>query len=382
MLKAGILSNKNGQWSDDSLTAAERAACTLVLVFGNRILLQQTPNPFLKDLRSMYPKADLVVASSAGEICNGNKEENTITAAALIMQKTTIRVTCRNVKETAGNSVKLGALVAGDLKGDKLRSVILFADGYHINGDDLVEDLAAILGKEVQITGGLAGDDTRFQMTLVGVNEELAEGNVVAVGFYGDHFKTDVGINRGWDLFGPERTITRSDKHILYEIDNMCALDLYKKYLGKYADELPGSALLFPLCITAPDGKNSLVRTVLSVDEKAGTMQFAGNMPQGAKLRFMKANLDQLILGSENVEGQLREGGFDSSQFSLVVSCVGRKIVLSERIEEELDSLSDIIRSSSNMLGYFSYGEIGPAMDKTKCYLHNQTTIVTTFTEF
>ena len=124
MIKTGILSNKNWKWSEDSLTAAERTACTLVLVFGNRFLLQQTPNPFLKDLRAMYPNARLVVASSAGEICNGTRDENTISAAAIVMEKTEVRITCRNIRETAGDSVKLGALVARDLKGNKLRSEI------------------------------------------------------------------------------------------------------------------------------------------------------------------------------------------------------------------------------------------------------------------
>ena len=75
-------------------------------------------------------------------------------------------------------------------------------------------------------------------------------------------------IHGGWTPFGPERIVTKSQSNILYELDNQPALDLYKKYLGEKAKELPGAALLYPLKLKSVDEKQSIVRTILNINEE------------------------------------------------------------------------------------------------------------------
>jgi hypothetical protein len=218
----------------------------------------------------------------------------------------------------------------------------------------------------------------------VGLDSDIKNGNVVLIGFYGNHIKIGTGNNGGWDVFGPERQITASKENVLYEINHTNALELYKQYLGKYAASLPGSALQFPLEIWVEEENYRVVRTILSLNEKEKSMTFAGDIPMGAKARFMKTNFDNLIMAVqdatlcavEQLEGKTPE-------LALIISCVGRKIVLGNRIDEEIETAADYLETKTKIAGFFSYGEIGPAKDNFSkaSFLHNQTYTITTFTE-
>jgi hypothetical protein len=241
-----------------------------------------------------------------------------------------------------------------------------------------VRGINSELPTNVIVTGGLAADAGRFTKTLVGANHNPESNRIVAVGFYGNHLKITHGSHGGWDLFGPVREVTKAVDNVLYELDGENALDLYKRYLGPRANELPGSALLFPLCILGNDMQSQLVRTILSVDESAGTLTFAGNIPQGAKVQFMMANFDRLVDGAAKAAEQSSD---KSPELVLMVSCVGRKIVLDQRIEEEVESVCQYFGDKPNYTGFYSNGEISPQLGSTKCSLHNQTMTITTYHE-
>jgi len=237
------------------------------------------------------------------------------------------------------------------------------------------------LPNDVIITGGLAGDGARFEKTLVGVNEPPIEGRIGVVGFYGDHIHTTYGSVGGWGSFGPERLITKSKGNILYELDGKPALHIYKLYLGDFANELPGSGLFFPLSIRNEGSEHSLVRTILSVDEKENSLTFAGNMPEGAYARLMKANFDRLIEGASNAAQNSMTGITHEPGLAILISCVGRKLVLDQRVEEEIEAIKTIYGNKTAIAGFYSYGEISPSFNFMKCELHNQTMTVTTLTE-
>jgi hypothetical protein len=176
--------------------------------------------------------------------------------------------------------------------------------------------------------------------------------------------------------------VTRCDKNILYEIDDKSALDLYKEYLGPYKNELPGSALLFPLSIKEPNCDERVVRTILSIDEDEKSMSFAGNLPVGSNVRFMKANFDRLIDGS-SIAAQKAFTSLSNTQPELIIliSCVGRKLILQDRTDEEVEAVRKIFGGRSPITGFYSYGEISPFNPLTRCELHNQTMTITTLCE-
>ena len=237
------------------------------------------------------------------------------------------------------------------------------------------------LPSSVAVTGGLAGDGERFQRTVVSLDDKDGDGGVAIVGFYGD-LRIGYGSMGGWDQFGPERLVTRSEGNVLYELDGASALELYKSYLGPYASELPASGLLFPLSLRMESEHTSVVRTILGIDEKEGSLTFAGDVPQGAYTRLMKANVDRLIDGAHGAAGASYEAvGSSTPDVALLISCVGRKLVLKQRVEEEIESVREVLGEHPVLAGFYSYGEIAPFAPSVKCELHNQTMTITTLSE-
>jgi hypothetical protein len=263
-----------------------------------------------------------------------------------------------------------------------LAYVFVISDGTKINGSELVSGFNANNTRQIPVTGGLAGDAARFKATYTGLNAVPTEGNVIAIGFYGADIRIGHGSVGGWDEFGHERIVTKADKNVLYEIDNKSALNLYKEYLGDYAAELPGSALLFPLSLRKSGADTPVVRTILAIDEAENSMTFAGNMPEGSKVRLMKANFDKLIDGSTNAAESSYIGlTGNKPELAILISCVGRKLILQQRIDEEVEAAREIFGADVPITGFYSYGEISPFTPTAKCELHNQTMTITTFYE-
>ena len=351
----------------------------LVLVFGSSETIVK-PEIFAH-LKSLYPNADIIFSSTAGEILGETVYDGTAVATAIEFEKTTIRCVKTNIKHHA-NSFDTGVFLIDKLSADELSCVFVISDGTFINGSELVSGLSNDNKHQIPVTGGLAGDAARFEKTFTGINEVPSQGNVIAIGFYGSHIKIGHGSVGGWDEFGQERTITKSNKNILFEIDGDNALDLYKKYLGDYVKELPGSALLFPLSLRVNGGEKNVVRTILSIDEEQKSMTFAGNLPEGSKVRLMKANFDKIIEASSKAANSAFEDIENSKpDLAILVSCVGRKLILQERTDEELEAAREILGEDATMAGFYSYGEISPFNESVQCELHNQTMTITTFTE-
>lgn len=351
----------------------------LVLVFGDVALI--TKKDLFTYIRELFPAASIVSSSTAGEIINEDVYDNSIVVTAIQFEKTRVQCHVTSI-DRHESSYATGKYLMKELLADDLSAVFIISDGTYINGSELVSGLSEHNPKCIPVTGGLAGDGARFSKTFAGLDRVPEQGNVVAVGFYGEDLRIGHGSFGGWDEFGPERSITRSDKNILYEIDGRNALDLYKEYLGPYKDELPGSALLFPLSLKEPGSVERLVRTILSINEKEGTMLFAGNLAQGSKVRLMKASFDRLIEGSS----MAAKNSFTSLEntppaLAILISCVGRKLILQGRTDEEVQAVKQVFGGDTSLTGFYSYGEISPFKPNTSCELHNQTMTITTFSE-
>jgi len=353
--------------------------CQLVLVFGSRGCIVH--NDIYEYVNKAYPAADIVFSSTAGEIINDSVFDSSVVVTAIELEKTTVRCVKTNISEHS-NSFETGKYLVKQLDQDDLSCIFVIADGTFVNGSELVDGFSHDNKRHIPITGGLAGDAARFEKTFTGLNDIPSQGNVIAVGFYGKDMLIGHGSLGGWDEFGQERIITRSDKNVLFEIDNKNALDLYKQYLGDYVDELPGSALLFPLSLRINGSDKNLVRTILSISEDEKSMTFAGNLPEGSKVRLMKANFDKLIAASSTAAlNSFSSTNYHEPDLAILVSCVGRKLILQERTDEEVEAAKNILGDNTTITGFYSYGEISPFNPGTQCELHNQTMTITTFTE-
>ncbi|MFT3709769.1 MAG: FIST N-terminal domain-containing protein [Archangium sp.] len=346
----------------------------LVLVFGGRAELERSE--LLAPLCNRVPRDRIHGCSTGGEIEGAHVHDDTIVATCLWFDGTKVSATFAPL-DGGGDDV-LGQRLAKSLEPRELVHVLVLSDGLKVNGSALVRGLREGLPSNVSISGGLSGDGAAMKDTVVCYGGEIRRGGVSVIAFHGK-VKVGIGSVGGWDQFGPSRTITRSEGTVLKELDGEPALALYKRYLGEHAAGLPGSALLFPLLVTPRPGETPVVRTVLSVDEATGSMTFAGDMPQGATAQLMRANFERIIEAGEGAATISLPG--PQPEFALLISCVGRKWILKQRVEDEVDAVRHVLGDSTITTGFYSYGELAPTMSGAPCQLHNQTMTVTTFSE-
>lgn len=350
---------------------------TLVLVFGAPSYIDN--NDPITAIVEAYPNSVVVGCSSSGEIHDEYVYDGSLVVAVVKFDHTGVRGAVAPI--TSDSSRLAGETIASELEAGDLRSVLILSDGLDVNGTALVEGINSILDESVIVTGGLAGDGDRFERTWTIVDGKPVTGYVTAVGFYGDRVIVGHGSKGGWDKFGPERVVTSSSGNVLYELDGEPALDLYKRYLGDRADGLPATGLLFPLSVReSEDSVKQLTRTILSIDEAAGSLTFAGDIPEGYLAQLMQANFDRLVGGAEDaaeIAGVVDAAG---PLLTVAISCVGRRLVLGERTEDELEATMAALPEQTCQVGFYSYGELSPYTTGS-CDLHNQTMTLTVIGE-
>lgn len=372
----------------DAVPAGELADAQLVLAFG--------PSPdgtggmpgaaWFARMAERWPDAARVYCSTGGHVADTEVVDGAVVVTVVRFAHTGVRAVAAALPD-GDDGTALGAALAAGLPHDGLRHVLVFTEALRVNGHALVRGMAAGVPPDVQITGGLAGDDDRLGRTVVALGGAPSDAAGVAVGLYGDRLAVGAGALGGWETFGPARLVTRSERELtgslVHELDGEPALALYKRYLGPLAAELPASGLLFPLALRTRDADTGVVRMVLGIDEAANAVRFAGDVPEGAYVRLMKTSPERLIDAASEAAG-LADAGRDDAPgavLALVVSCVGRRWVLRQRVEEELEAVRDALGGEACLAGFYSYGEVAPADVDGGCEYHTQTMTLTTVRE-
>ncbi|MCF8373279.1 MAG: FIST C-terminal domain-containing protein [Bacteroidales bacterium] len=352
----------------------------LILIFGQPDLLVNSG--IVQAFKENYPHSIVTGCSTAGEICSSTVIDDTIVANAISFDKAKMEYCSVNLSDVE-NVHEAGIQLLSNFSTDGMRHIFVLSDGLAVNGTDLVEGIREKLPEHVNVTGGLAGDGSNFNKTYVIDNGEVKSGIISALAFYGDSIEIGYGSLGGWTSFGIERSVTSSKNNVLYELDNLPALEIYKSYLGDQASQLPSSGLLFPLSLRTSPDKEPVVRTILAVDEKTQSLTFAGDIPEGAYVKLMKANVDDLIIGAEGAaDVSYNKGSGKKPEFAILISCVGRKLVMKQLVEEEVEAVKEVLGEQALITGFYSYGELAPFQQGERCELHNQTMTITTFTEF
>ncbi len=367
----------------------ESSRAHLVLVFAATTALKDAAR--LAEIRRAYSGAQIIGCTTAGEICGTEVSDESLVVTAATFAHSQVRSASVNLGDYSGSLPAGEALaqalpreIPGDngAPADPLVHVFVLSDGLNVNGSALVTGLTKHLPAHVPVTGGLAGDGARFAETLTLGSDHAAGNSIVALGLYGRRLHVGFGSLGGWDTFGPERHVTRAKGNVLFELDGRSALELYKKYLGEQAAGLPAAALLFPLSLRRAAGQVPVVRTILNVDETQQSMTFAGDIPEGSHVQLMKANFDRLIDGATGAATTSHAAiGSRPPELAILISCVGRKLVLKQRIEEEVEGVRGVLGAQAVLAGFYSYGEISPFTPGGRCELHNQTMTITTLAE-
>lgn len=382
-INSGLFSTTTGwNWDQNGPTQAhaESPRSTLLLAFGSPELLDDTAA--LGTLMARYPNAHVLGASSYGVIVGNQNIDDSIHCTALEFEYSELvsaycEVSDINESETAGRTIGKKLMQKSGLRG-----ILVLADGLTVNGTQLLAGLKEQC-PNIPIAGGMAGDGTRFQSTRVIYNGVAQQKIATAIGFYGEHLVFTRGCKAGPIGFGPLRQVTKSVGNVVFEIDNQPALQLYKTYLGELAKQLPGAATYFPLSLRrSSSSETPLIRSVLGIDEENQSITVAGDMPEGSYTQLMRASQSQLLLGAQHAIDEATEDlPKDLPVLGLTVSCFGRRVLLGERTDDEIEIIHDTLPKLSQHTGFFSYGEIS-SFDGGQCDFHNMTLALTTLAEY
>lgn len=352
----------------------------LLLVFA-AVNYFSTAN-FARELGTCFPDTALLGCSTAGELTADGVDDGTCTLTAINFDKTKL-LHAHTPLAGMDDSYAAGERLARQLIAPDLKTVMVFGPGIQINGSALVDGIASVLGENIPITGGLAGDGGAFKQTFTLGPNGVSDHAIVAIGLCGPALRFGHGSFGGWEAFGPARKVTRSANNVLFELDGEPALDVYKRYLGEHAKGLPASGLLFPFAMLSEDHNAvGLIRTILGVDETTGSLTLAGEIDANGYLKLMHASTDKLVGGAEAAaKGAVNMFATPGESLAVLVSCVGRKLVMGNRVDEEVEAVAEVLGSKAVLTGFYSYGEISPFTPGSSCKLHNQTMTITCLSE-
>lgn len=336
------------------------------------------------DVTALFPGAVVAGCSTAGEIDHRGPQDQAAVVTAVHFDGARAQAATTDLGGMA-DSHAAGVRLARQLEQHGLQAVLVFGQGVDINASAWVEGMTEVLGRDMPIVGGLAGDGGAFVTTWTLGPQGASSRALVAVGLYGDTLRVGYGSFGGWQPFGPVRRVTRCEGNVLHELDGEPALSVYKRYLGDYARDLPASGLLFPFAMLNDDRQPlGLIRTILGIDEQQGSLTLAGEITQGGNLKLMHASTEALVNGAGSaaqMAANLAPPAPARPALAVLVSCVGRKLVMGDRVDEEVEAVSEILGPGTVLTGFYSYGEISPFAPAGACKLHNQTMTITTLSE-
>ncbi|NPA10756.1 MAG: hypothetical protein GXO62_00755 [Epsilonproteobacteria bacterium] len=282
---------------------------------------------------------NFVLATSDGEIYNWQITEDKTVVSVIEFENTEFKI-FYNYEE---DSFNMGKNLA--LKFEKKPEVMLaFSDAFHTNGEMLLKGIYSVF-EDLTLSGGMAGDSSRFHKTYIATSEGLYEKGSIAIGLFNENLKVENISSLGWIPVGVEHIITKSDENVIYEIDNKPAIEFYKRYLGEeLAKELPRIGIEFPLMIKRDE--QFVARAVLQVLEN-GALKVGGNVKEGETVYIGIGFIEKIL--ADHFE-QLKESGYE---LFLVFSCMARKRFLGKDIAKETIPFAN----KAPTAGFFTYGE-------------------------
>ena len=309
----------------------------LIQVFSGTtdfVLLQNV----LDFLKTKIPDSKIIGTSTTGEILNGKILENSISLSFSLFDETNIEILYSKKCDYSQ-----GAKIASEFIKEDTKVVIAFAESLKTDTESFLNGFSS-LNKKVILCGGNAGDNYRFkQVYLICENEIHFEGIVLAT----LNSKTLIASNNyilEWFPIGKEMIVTKAFNNILYEIDGIKTIDIYKKYLGE--DSIKDISL-YPF-IKVENGVE-IARTVLGLGEN-GSIIYAGHFKAGDKIRFAIGNINSIKNRAINLQNKIKQNPVEATY---IYSCAVRKIFMQEHAGYEFERVEDI----SPTCGFFTYGE-------------------------
>lgn len=352
----------------------------MLWVFGASSYDQQK---LLEGIHSVWSDIPLIGCTTDGEISSSGLSEESVVILALATD--TVKFHIAHAPSISQDSYLAGTRIGKAFKNLNCRYIQIFSDGLTGNATKIVAGIQAILGKEIKIAGGTSGDKGLFIHSSQYFNDQVLTDSIVAVAFAGD-LVFGTGYGCGWFPVGTPKQVTRSEGNALYELDGQPALQVYEKFLGKYASQLPAVGVEYPLGILGLDEENEedgfLCRATMGVNRRENSIIFAGDVPQGAHIKMTMGNEKDLIdaarkAAQDALTDMKGDSGKVQPKILFVFSCMARKIVLGSKTGEEISEIRKIVGYEVPVIGFYTYGEYSPSGKSKQTCFHNETVTLT-----
>lgn len=380
-------SYKAGQEAASEAVTRHGGVPDILIVFG---ACRFDHRKLLAGIRSITGDIPMVGGTTAGEISTSgfSKQSAVIMALSSPILDFTTSIGLNMSKDEKACSVSLARKIRRKKAVKNAVSLLIFPNGMGGDGVKVIEGLHQVMGTNIEIIGGYLGDDERFENTFQYYNGKVYKDAIPALLISGENgFETGIGVRSGFESIGNRFYCTDSENNIVKKFDEERALDLYREFLGEERSKrLPGICLEYPFGLI--DEKVSIagkdyfqLRCGLTVDREEGTITLAASIPKGSALTITTASRGEIINGAKLAALQAREALKNTvPQAILMLSCVGRKLVLGRRTQEEVDAVKEILGEDVPIIGFYTYGEIGP-IDKMREELaitrfHNETVVL------
>jgi len=259
------------------------------------------------------------------------------------------------------------------------RPAFVIASGWlHADGEEIIKGIENGFGSEVTVFGGMAGDDQLLLNPIVFTYGTHSNTGLVAIIIDEDYIAIKGIATCGWKPIGITKTITRSEKNIVYTIDDKPALDLVIKYLGLNIDNEPSENVVANLGAYYPlqlerESAPPVMRTAMLGNKEDRSLICAGNVPEGAKVRFsLPPDFDVIdTVVAECTE--LKDEKQHDADAVIMFSCISRYLSFGVMTSEEIERVANVWNAP--FIGFFTYGEFGKSK-KGKHEFHNNTCCV------
>ena len=313
---------------------------------------------------------DVFGSTTAGEIVDSEVMEKSTVVMLLNVNKAHYKIFFEASPHTYKVANDLGLFAKASFANP---SVMVISSGLTIDAEQIINGFKDA-DKTIPLYGGLAGDDLTMKASYVFTNNQETSTGLIGLALDGDKINVKGLATSGWDNIGIEKTITKSTGNIVYTIDDEPAVDVFVKFF-QFTESVDNTAEIiaqnfaqYPLQLKKENG-NTVLRAPLMVDIESRALIFAGGIPQGSKVKFSVQPGFDLIEKTTNRINSLKPA-IPEADALIMFSCKARHMALGPMTGDE----AGMIRGLWNkpLIGFFTYGEIGAAID-SECDFHNET---------
>ena len=319
-------------------------------------------------LTKKLPNAHIIGSTTDGEMMGNEVFLKSIIISVSVFQDT--KINSIDIAYTT-NSYDMGYEIAKKLDAVEIKAMILFTTGLAINGEKFLDGVYDISKGEYVVSGGLASDNGEFTQTYVSHQDKVIAKGAVGIVLSSKTLKVKNNYKFGWKAVGLPMRITKSKDNMVYTVNNMPIIDIYKKYFGEYiSSKLPKIGVEIPLIVKRHNKK--IARAPLNRYDD-GSLLFAGNLIEGEEVRFGIGSVEHIVKEADKICSEFH--GNSKPETVFVYSCMARRRLLETQANVELQQIA----KKTTVSGFFTNGEF--FSDKDRNYLMNESMTVLALSE-